>query len=205
MPLPPLADLHRHLDGSLRESTLRELAARLEIDVPAQFRFRPGMGLAAALRCFDLSLADARRRTLEHVVTDLFPAGGEESGALGKPPQPPYPRVSALRLDGVPWQYPFVPLKLGSFQQLRESMLAGQPYEAHGWLVARQNPMLSLPDRGRTQQTFAKMDFIVTIDIIMNDTAWYSDVVLPEDLPRAPTASGLRLRRARFVDTLEHL
>src|SRR5512143_3553641 len=57
MPLPPLADLHRHLDGSLRESTLRELAARLSIDVPAQFRFRPGMGLAAALRCFDLSLA----------------------------------------------------------------------------------------------------------------------------------------------------
>ncbi|MGE5126309.1 MAG: hypothetical protein ACM3PV_08460, partial [Betaproteobacteria bacterium] len=57
MPLPPLADLHRHLDGSLRESTLRELAARLSIDVPAQFRFWPGMGLAAALRCFDLSLA----------------------------------------------------------------------------------------------------------------------------------------------------
>jgi thiosulfate reductase/polysulfide reductase chain A len=110
----------------------------------------------------------------------LFPAGGEESGALGKPPQPPYPRVSALRLDGVPWQYPFVPLKLGIFQQLRDAVLAGQPYNAYGWLVARQNPMLSLPDRKRTLETFAKMDFIATIDIIMNDTAWYSDVVLPE-------------------------
>ncbi len=57
MRLPPLADLHRHLDGSLRESTLRELAAGLGVDVPPQFRFWPGMGLAAALRCFELSLA----------------------------------------------------------------------------------------------------------------------------------------------------
>jgi hypothetical protein len=55
--LPPLSDLHRHLDGSLREATLRELAAGLGVDVPAQFRFSPRMGLAAALRCFELSLA----------------------------------------------------------------------------------------------------------------------------------------------------
>jgi adenosine deaminase len=55
--LPPLPDLHRHLDGSLRESTLRELAASLGITVPAQFRFTRGMGLPAALRCFELSLA----------------------------------------------------------------------------------------------------------------------------------------------------
>jgi adenosine deaminase len=55
--LPPLAELHRHLDGSLREGTLRELAAAQGVDVPERFRFRRGMGLAAALRCFELSLA----------------------------------------------------------------------------------------------------------------------------------------------------
>ena len=54
--------------------------------------------------------------------TAMFPAGGEESGALGAPPQPPYPRVSALRLDGVPWKYPFVPLKIGVFQELRDAI-----------------------------------------------------------------------------------
>ena len=54
--LPPLADLHRHLDGSLRESTLRELAAPLGIEIPVHFRFSRGMGLRAALRCFELSL-----------------------------------------------------------------------------------------------------------------------------------------------------
>ena len=110
----------------------------------------------------------------------MFPAAGEESGVLGAPPQPAYPRISAQRLDGVPWKYPFVPLKIGVFQELREAALSGDPYQAHGWFVARQNPALSLPDRGRTLQAFAKMDFIATIDIIMNDTSWYSDVVLPE-------------------------
>ncbi len=99
---------------------------------------------------------------------------------LGKPPQPAYPRISALRLDGVPWKYPLVPLKLGVFQEMRDAILSGQPYQAHGWLVSRQNPVLSLPDRARTLQAINKLDFLVTVDIIMNDTSWYSDVVLPE-------------------------
>jgi thiosulfate reductase/polysulfide reductase chain A len=110
----------------------------------------------------------------------MFPASGEESGVLGAPPQPAYPRVSAQRLDGVPWKYPFVPLKIGVFQELREAALSGAPYQAHGWFIARQNPAMSLPARGRTLEAFGKMDFIATIDIIMNDTSWFSDVVLPE-------------------------
>ncbi len=112
--------------------------------------------------------------------TTMLPAGGGEGAGLGAPPQPAYPRNSALRLDGVPWKYPFVPLKIGVFQQMRDSILDEKPYAAHGWFISRQNPALSLPDRKRTLQAFQKMDFIVTIDIIMNDTSWFSDVVLPE-------------------------
>ncbi len=107
-------------------------------------------------------------------------AGGEESGTLGAPPQPPFPRVSALRLDGVPWKYPVVPFKIGVFQEMRDNIVKGDPYEPHGWFISRQNPVMSIPDRGKTLQAFGKMDFIVTVDIILNDTAWFSDVVLPE-------------------------
>jgi thiosulfate reductase/polysulfide reductase chain A len=89
-----------------------------------------------------------------------------EGAGLGKPPQPPYPRISALRLDGAPWKYPLVPLKLGVFQELRDSILSGEPYQAHGWFIARQNPILSLPDRSKTLEAFGKMDFIATVDII---------------------------------------
>jgi thiosulfate reductase/polysulfide reductase chain A len=112
--------------------------------------------------------------------TTMLPSGGEASGGLGAPPQPAYPRVSALRLDGVPWKYPFVPLKIGVFQQMRDSIVNQDPYAAHGWFISRQNPAQSLPDRQRTLSAFASMDFIVTVDVIMNDTSWFSDVVLPE-------------------------
>jgi thiosulfate reductase / polysulfide reductase chain A len=110
----------------------------------------------------------------------LFPSAGESGSALGSPPQPAYPRISAQRLDGVPWKYPFVPLKIGVFQQLRDSIVDENPYPAHGWFISRQNPVLSLPDRQKTLEAFTKMDFIVTVDILMNDTGWFSDVVLPE-------------------------
>ncbi len=99
---------------------------------------------------------------------------------MGAPPQPPFPRVSALRLDGVPWKYPVVPFKFGVFQEMRDNIVKGDPYEPHGWFISRQNPVMSIPDRGKTLQAFGKMDFIVTVDIILNDTAWFSDVVLPE-------------------------
>ena len=111
----------------------------------------------------------------------LIAESPEASGiALGKPPQPPYPRVAAMRLDGVPWKYPLVPFKLGVFQELRDAIVTGQPYQAHGWFISRQNPVLSLPDRQRTLEAFGKLDFIAVVDILLNDSAWFADVVLPE-------------------------
>jgi thiosulfate reductase/polysulfide reductase chain A len=109
----------------------------------------------------------------------LLPAAGEGAG-LGVPPQPPYPRASAMRMDGVPWKYPLVPFKLGVFQELRDAIISEDPYKAHGWFIARQNPVQSLPDRGKTLEAMSKMDFIAVVDIILNDTAWFADVVLPE-------------------------
>ena len=144
----------------------------------------PGWRTSNFINSFQTERAIATLNALSGSV--LTPGGclsadvAAEGAGLGAPPQPAYPRVSALRLDGTPWKYPLVPLKLGVFQELRDAILTGEPYQAHGWFISRQNPIMSLPDRARTLQAFAKMDFIATVDIIMNDTAWYSDVVLPE-------------------------
>ncbi|MBI4788861.1 MAG: molybdopterin-dependent oxidoreductase [Chloroflexi bacterium] len=110
----------------------------------------------------------------------LFPSAGESGVALGSIPQPAYPRVTALRLDGVPWKFPLVPLEIGVFQEVRDAILAEKPYPARAWLVYRQNPIAALPERRKTLQAFGKLDFVVTIDTTMNDTAWFGDVVLPE-------------------------
>jgi thiosulfate reductase/polysulfide reductase chain A len=144
----------------------------------------PGWRTSNFINSFQTERAIATLNALSGNV--LTPGGclsadvSAEGAGLGSPPQPPYPRTSALRLDGTPWKYPLVPLKLGVFQELRDAVLSGEPYQAHGWFISRQNPIMSLPDRGKTLQAFGKMDFIATVDIIMNDTAWYSDVVLPE-------------------------
>lgn len=144
----------------------------------------PGWRTSNFINSFQTERAIA---TLNAISGNVLTPGGclsaevaAEGAGLGAPRQPPYPRVSALRLDGVPWKYPLVPLKLGVFQELRDAILTGDPYQAHGWFISRQNPILSLPDRNKTLEAFGKMDFIVTVDIIMNDTAWFSDVVLPE-------------------------
>jgi adenosine deaminase len=52
-----LSDLHRHLDGSLRESTLVELATRAGRAVPPDLAFSPGMGLGQALERFAFTLS----------------------------------------------------------------------------------------------------------------------------------------------------
>lgn len=55
--LPALADLHRHLDGSLRKATIVELAAHHGKAVPADLAFRAGMGLEEALSRFAFTLS----------------------------------------------------------------------------------------------------------------------------------------------------
>lgn len=144
----------------------------------------PGWRTSNFINSFQTERAIATLNALSGNV--LTPGGclsaevAAEGAGLGAPPQPPYPRVSALRLDGTPWKYPLVPLKLGVFQELRDAIITGEPYQAHGWFISRQNPIMALPDRAKTLKAFGKMDFIATVDIIMNDTAWYSDVILPE-------------------------
>lgn len=77
---PPLADLHRHLDGSLRPATLAELAARQGLVVPADLAFSPGMGLGAALSRFQFTLSllqtpEAVRRVAAEMCEDAAREG----------------------------------------------------------------------------------------------------------------------------------
>jgi adenosine deaminase len=75
-----LADLHRHLDGSLREQTLRELAAEAGVEVPDDLRFTPGMGLQNALSRFRVTVAALQRLgSLRRVASEMC----EDAAATG--------------------------------------------------------------------------------------------------------------------------
>ncbi len=75
-----LSDLHRHLDGSMRASTLAELAAQRELSVPTDLAFFPGMGLDEALSRFGFTLRcldtpDAVRRVADEMCEDACEEG----------------------------------------------------------------------------------------------------------------------------------
>lgn len=56
-----LSDLHRHLDGSIRPSTLLDLASKSGREVPADLAFHEGMGLGEALSRFAFTLSLLQR------------------------------------------------------------------------------------------------------------------------------------------------
>ncbi len=64
------ADLHRHLDGSLRPATLAELLARSGRAPPDDLVFHRGMGLAGALSRFELTLSVLQRTAAVRRVAD---------------------------------------------------------------------------------------------------------------------------------------
>lgn len=70
--------------------------------------------------------------------------------------------------------------KDGSWVTFRDRVLEGAPYPVKGMMIYKQNVVSSVPNRAKTLKMIEQMDFICTIDITMSDTAWYSDVVLPE-------------------------
>jgi thiosulfate reductase/polysulfide reductase chain A len=74
----------------------------------------------------------------------------------------------------------FLSEKDGSWPVVQDRVLNSNPYPVKGMMVYKQNVLASVPDRAKSLKMMEQMDFICTIDITMSDTAWYSDVVLPE-------------------------
>ena len=67
-----LADLHRHLDGSIRPETLAEFAASAATPVPKDLPFSPGMGLSSALSRFAFTLSLLKKPSaVERVAREM--------------------------------------------------------------------------------------------------------------------------------------
>ncbi|MEZ4337497.1 MAG: hypothetical protein R3B82_12825 [Sandaracinaceae bacterium] len=104
-----LPDLHLHLDGSLRRSTLDELADADGVAVPEDLAFWPGMGLEAALSRFALTVSllgtpDRVRRVASEICEDAF-ADGVTTLEIRFAPQlhvgAPIEAVVEAALDGI--------------------------------------------------------------------------------------------------------
>jgi len=82
----------------------------------------------------------------------------------------------------------------GAFKHMRDAIIKAEPYPVKGWFVYKYNPMQSAANRRKTLEMIDALDFMITVDITMSDTAWVSDLVLPAPsaLERQDPAAGLQ-------------
>ncbi|RLC02773.1 MAG: nitrate reductase [Deltaproteobacteria bacterium] len=67
----------------------------------------------------------------------------------------------------------------GSFKHTRDAVIEGRPYPVKGWFTYKTNPMQTGANRNKTIEMIHKLDFMMSVDIVMSDTAWMADLVLP--------------------------
>ena len=89
-------------------------------------------------------------------------------------------------------EYPLANPTKGSWQIFRDHVLdintrwrkgkklKENEYPVRGMFIYKQNPMQSVPHYWKTAEMFKSMDLVVVIDIVVNDTAFFADVILPD-------------------------
>ena len=90
--------------------------------------------------------------------------------------------------------YPLLNPSKGSWPILRDAILdintrwkkgeklSDNEYPVRAAFHYKQNPMQSVPGFEKTAQMYKTMDLVVAVDIIPNDTAFYADVILPDQV-----------------------
>ncbi|MEZ9819137.1 thiosulfate reductase PhsA [Shewanella sp. 10N.286.45.A1] len=107
-------------------------------------------------------------------------AGENVAPTLAKPGVKDMPKIDAKRIDMVDEQYSLLWSSGGIYQTILDSTLEAKPYQLHGWVMSRTNPMQTMTDRARIVKTMQKLDFVVACDIYISESAAYADIFLPE-------------------------
>ncbi|MBQ4889312.1 thiosulfate reductase PhsA [Shewanella sp. MMG014] len=107
-------------------------------------------------------------------------AGENVAPTLSKPGVKNLPKIDAKRIDMVDEQYAMLWSSGGVYQTILDATLDAVPYQLHGWVMSRTNPMQTMTDRARIVESMKKLDFVVACDLYITESAAYADVFLPE-------------------------
>ena len=88
-------------------------------------------------------------------------------------------RVEADRADGAGTDFPIASTDLGLANKMMQA-IAEQTHPLKGMFVYGCNPFHNQGSSETVEKAIKASELIVTCEIYMTDTAWYSDVVLPE-------------------------
>lgn len=105
---------------------------------------------------------------------ELFPTLANPSSAFKIPNTP--------RIDGAgeKGKNRFVLKNHGVLMDIAPAILEQKPYAIKGWVNTRFNHLANVAGTQKTIEALDNLDFIVSVDIYLNDFSNYADVVLPE-------------------------
>lgn len=91
------------------------------------------------------------------------------------------PMEEGERVDDFGEHFPLSNHEDGGYVSLRDAIVDGTAkYPVKGWMIYHQNPLASVLEERKTRKMMEQMDFICSIDIQPSQTAWMSDIILPE-------------------------
>lgn len=88
----------------------------------------------------------------------------------------PYPKAAKFPVTVGPHAF----AKPQLVQALRHATISGDPYPVKGWIIAGTHILNSVPAPRKTLEAVSKLDLLVTVDVMPNETAMIADVILPE-------------------------
>ncbi|MBT0877964.1 thiosulfate reductase PhsA [Campylobacter sp. 2018MI01] len=114
--------------------------------------------------------------TLNKIIgEDIFPTIDNPSNVFKVPNTP---RIDGAGEDGS--KNYFVSRKHGVLMDIAPAILSKKPYPIKAWVNTRFNHLVNVANVNESLKAINELDFIVSIDIYLNDFSNLADVVLPE-------------------------
>ena len=128
-----------------------------------------------------LNILNALMGNIEMTGGLIYPKTPKDAGSAGlKSLGAAIPAVKEPRCDGCDSTHSHFDASDGMLQLAYQAMDTGVPYPVKAYIVHRHNPLIAMPDPKEQKRILDKLDLLVTIDVNYSETAWYSDVILPE-------------------------
>ena len=112
----------------------------------------------------------------------IYPKTPGDAGSAGlKSLSADIPDVEdGARCDCCDTEYSHFDSGAGMLQIAYHTIDTGKPYPVKAYIAHRHNPLIAMPDPKEQKRILDKLDLLVSVDVNYSETAWYSDVILPE-------------------------
>lgn len=183
--LEPYTPQWAEKETGIRATEIEAFCRELNTDRPKVI-IHPGWMLARYRDSFYASriihILNALMGSIEQPGGLFYPKGPKDAGLSGlKSLGALAPAVGEERADGCGTRYPQFDKGAGMLQTAYDAIDSENPYPIKAYFIHRHNPLIALPDPKEQQRILDKLELIVAVDVNFSESAWFADVILPEN------------------------